>query len=89
MRQNRDASRWLQIGELMKLTRRAKTLVSLIIATVMSVIVASPALAAGEGAPEPARGPVDVLSILVIGVILLVIVIVLATVLSNMLGKRG
>jgi hypothetical protein len=71
----------------MKLTHRAKALFSILIAAVTSFVIASPALAAGEGAPEP--GPVDVLAILVTGVVVLVIVIVLATVLSNLLGKRG
>ena len=73
----------------MKLTHRAKALFSILIAAVTSFVIASPALAAGEGAPEPARGPVDVLAILVTGVVVLVIVIFLATVLSNLLGKRG
>lgn len=73
----------------MTLTRRAKALFGIIVTAIISFGVALPAFAEGEGSPEPARGPVDLLAILVTGAIILVLVIVLATVLSNWLGKRG
>lgn len=72
----------------MKLSTRIATATSALLATVVSVFLASPAFAA-EGGPEPATGPVDAVAAIVTGLVLLILVLVLATWLSNMLGKRG
>lgn len=72
----------------MKLSTRAKSLYLAIVTAVVSLVVASPAMAS-EGATTTKAAEPDIAAILITGAVILVLVVGIATIVSNLLGKRG
>lgn len=72
----------------MKVSIRAKALIGSLTAVFFTAFAAVPAFAS-EATTAEASAPVDTAAILITGAILLGLVLLLATAVSGMLGKRG
>lgn len=81
---------FLRVGVKMKLTKRAKHLYAVLASIAITTFAAAPAFAS-EGVEHTAAvdSPVNAPAILLTGAIILALVLLLSTWVSNMLGKRG
>lgn len=73
----------------MKLSIRAKALVGSIATASLTALGAVPAFASEEATTTAAASPVDTGAILITGAVILAVVLLTATAVSGMLGKRG